>query len=398
MKLMDGGNHSAVSEFVLLGLTSSWELQILLFVFFTIFYVASMLGNLLIVLTIISDHHLHSPMYFLLANLSFIDTGVSSIATPKMIYDLFRKHKAISLKGCITQMFFIHTVGGTEMVLLIVMAYDRYVAICKPLHYLTIMSLRMCISLLTVAWTIGLIHSVVQLAFVINLPFCGSNKMDSFYCDFPRFIKLACTDTYRLEFLVTANSGFISMGTFFILIVSYISILVTKCRWAGGCGGLAAASGTVSPDPAGPGRRGEEKQWSREQKRQGQWSLRGGGAAAAAPLEAADVGEAVAAAAEAALRTRGKLLADRTPGRDVREPPLPPLTPERSWAREGDPVLPWPAGQPARGRGGKPVSARPGSGRRRPRSSSLGATWRAGGGGDALGLSLGRLPGTAVEW
>ncbi|XP_027781587.2 olfactory receptor 4F3/4F16/4F29-like [Marmota flaviventris] len=245
---MNGGNHSAVSEFVLLGLTSSWELQILLFVFFTIFYAASMLGNLLIVFTIISDHHLHSPMYFLLANLSFIDMGVSSIATPKMIYDLFRKHKAISLKGCITQMFFIHTVGGTEMVLLIVMAYDRYVAICKPLHYLTIMSLRMCTSLLAVAWTIGLVHSVVQLAFVVNLPFCGSNKMGSFYCDFPRFIKLACIDTYRLEFLVAANSGFISMGTFFILIVSYISILVTVLKHSSGgsCKALSTLSAHIT--------------------------------------------------------------------------------------------------------------------------------------------------------
>ncbi|XP_055458621.1 olfactory receptor 4F3/4F16/4F29-like [Psammomys obesus] len=231
---MDGGNSSVVSEFLLLGLTNSWRIQILLFLFFTVFYVASMLGNLLIVLTIISDRHLHSPMYFLLANLSFIDTGVSSIATPKMIYDLFRKHKVISLKGCITQMFFIHTVGGTEMVLLIVMACDRYIAICKPLHYLTIMSLRMCIFLLALAWTIGLIHSVAQLAFVINLPFCGANQMDSFYCDFPRFIKLACTDTYRLEFLITANSGFISMATFFILIVSYIFILVTVRKHSSG--------------------------------------------------------------------------------------------------------------------------------------------------------------------
>ncbi|XP_008535715.1 olfactory receptor 4F3/4F16/4F29-like [Equus przewalskii] len=231
---MDGGNHSTVSEFLLLGLSSSWEIQILLCLFSTVFYVASVLGNLLIVLTITADHHLHSPMYFLLANLSFIDTGVSSIATPKMIYDLFRKRKVISLKGCITQMFFIHTVGGTEMVLLIVMAYDRYIAICKPLHYLTIMSLRMCLSLLAVAWAIRLIHSVAQLAFVVNLSFCGPNKMDSFYCDFPRFIKLACTDTYRLEFLVTANSGFISMGTFFILVVSYIFILVTVHKHSSG--------------------------------------------------------------------------------------------------------------------------------------------------------------------
>ena len=244
MKLMDGGNHSVVSEFLLQGLTSSWEIQILLFLFFTVFYIASMLGNLLIVLTILSDHHLHSPMYFLLANLSFIDTGVSSIATPKMISDLFRRHKVISLRGCVTQMFFIHTVGGAEMVLLIVMAYDRYVAICKPLHYLTIMSLRMCSSLLAVAWTIGLIHSVAQLAFVVNLPFCGPNEMDSFYCDFPRFIKLACTDTYRLEFLVTANSGFISMGTFCILMVSYIFILVTVRKHSSG--GSSKALSTLS--------------------------------------------------------------------------------------------------------------------------------------------------------
>ncbi|XP_036102729.1 olfactory receptor 4F21-like [Molossus molossus] len=239
---MDGGNHSMVSEFLLLGLTSSWEIQILLFLLFTIFYIATMLGNLFIVLTIISDHHLHSPMYFLLANLSLIDTGVSSIATPKMVYDLFRKHKVISLKGCITQMFFIHTVGGTEMVLLIVMAYDRYIAICKPLHYLTIMSLKMCISLLAISWIIGLIHSVAQLAFVVNLPFCGPNQMDSFYCDFPRFIKLACIDTYRLEFLVTANSGFISMGTFFILIVSYVFILVTVRKHTSGSASKALST------------------------------------------------------------------------------------------------------------------------------------------------------------
>jgi olfactory receptor len=173
-------------------------------------------------------------MYFLLANLSFIDIGVSSIATPKMIYDLFQKRKVISLNGCITQMFFIHAVGGTGMVLLIVMAYDRDTAICKHLYYLTVMSLRMCISLLALAWTIGLIHSVAQLAFVVNLSFCGPNQMDSFYCDCPRFIKLACTDTYRLEFLVTANSGLISMGTFFLLIVSYVFILVTVRKHSSG--------------------------------------------------------------------------------------------------------------------------------------------------------------------
>ncbi|KFO22718.1 olfactory receptor 4F3/4F16/4F29 isoform X1 [Fukomys damarensis] len=224
---MDGANQSAVSEFVFLGLTNSRAIQLFLFVLSSTFYMASMMGNSLTVLTVASDPHLHSPMYFLLANLSFIDLGVSSLTSPKMIYDLFRKHKVISFRGCITQIFFIHVIGGVEMVLLIAMAFDRYVAICKPLHYLNIMNPKLCILFVLAAWMIGLMHSMVQLAFVVNLPFCGPNVLDSFYCDLPRLIKLACTDTYRLEFMVTANSGFISVGSFIILIISYIVIILT---------------------------------------------------------------------------------------------------------------------------------------------------------------------------
>ncbi|XP_003423144.2 olfactory receptor 4F21-like [Loxodonta africana] len=240
---MDGANHSVVTEFVFLGLSNSWESQFVLFMFFSMFYLATLLGNSL-VLTVNSDPHLHSPMYFLLANLSFVDLGVSSVASPKMIYDLFRKHKVISFGGCIAQIFFIHVIFGVELVLLIAMAFDRYVAICKPLHYLTIMSPRMCIFFLVSAWMIGLIHSVVQLAFVVNLPFCGPNVLDSFYCDIPRLIKLACTDTYRLEFMVMANSGFISVGSFFILIISYIVILLTVQKHSSA--GLSKALSTLS--------------------------------------------------------------------------------------------------------------------------------------------------------
>ncbi|XP_049754340.1 olfactory receptor 4F3/4F16/4F29-like [Elephas maximus indicus] len=241
---MDGANYSMVSEFVFLGLSNFWEIQLALFVFSSMFYVASLVGNSLIILTVTSDPHLHSPMYFLLANLSFIDLGVSSVSSPKMIYDLFRKHRVISFSGCIAQIFFIHVIGGVEMVLLIAMAFDRYVAICKPLHYLTIMSPQICISFLVSAWTIGLIHSVVQLVFVVNLPFFGPNVLDSFYCDLPRFIKLACTDTYRLEFMVTANSGFISVGAFFILIISYIFIILTVQKHSSA--GLSKALSTLS--------------------------------------------------------------------------------------------------------------------------------------------------------
>ncbi|XP_004712723.1 olfactory receptor 4F6-like [Echinops telfairi] len=241
---MDGLNHSVVSEFVLLGLSSSWEIQLLLFLFFSTLYVASLMGNLLIVLTVASDSHLQSPMYFLLANLSIMDLIFCSITAPKMIYDLFREHETISFGGCLVQIFFIHAVGGTEMVLLTAMAFDRYVAICKPLHYLTIMSPRRCISFLFVSWIIGLIHSVTQLAFVVDLPFCGPNELDSFFCDLPRLIQLACLETYTLGFMVTANSGFISVFSFLILMISYIFILVTVQKKSSG--GIAKALSTLS--------------------------------------------------------------------------------------------------------------------------------------------------------
>ena len=245
---MDGAHQSVVSEFLFLGLTNSWEIQLFLFVFSSTFYVASMMGNSLIILTVTCDPHLHSPMYFLLANLSFIDLGVSSVTSPKMIYDLFRKHKVISFGGCIAQIFFIHVIGGVEMVLLIAMAFDRYIAICKPLYYLTIMSPRMCVFFLVAAWMIGLIHSMVQLAFVVNLPFCGPNVLDSFYCDLPRFIKLACIDTYQLESMIRANSGFISVGSFFILIISYIVIILTvqKQSSAGSSKALSTLSAHIT--------------------------------------------------------------------------------------------------------------------------------------------------------
>uniref|UniRef100_A0A8D1UFD8 Olfactory receptor n=1 Tax=Sus scrofa TaxID=9823 RepID=A0A8D1UFD8_PIG len=245
---MDGANQSVVSEFVFLGLTNSWEIQLILFVFTSTFYVASMMGNSLILLTVTSDPHLHSPMYFLLANLSFIDLGAASVASPKMVYDLFRKRKVISFSGCITQTFFIHVIGGVEGVVLLAMAFDRYVAICKPLHYLTIMSPRMCISFLVAAWMTGLIHSTVQLAFVVNLPFCGPNVLDSFYCDLPRLLKLACTDTYQLESMVMANSGFISVGFFFIVIISYIVIILTvqKHSSAGSSKALSTLSAHIT--------------------------------------------------------------------------------------------------------------------------------------------------------
>ncbi|XP_044088310.1 olfactory receptor 4F4-like [Neovison vison] len=216
-----------VTEFIFLGLSNSQELQIFLFVFFFVFYVGIVCGNLLIVITVASDSHLHSPMYFLLANLSLTDLCLSSVTAPKMIADFFSKCKVISFKGCLAQIFLLHFFGGSQLVILIAMAFDRYIAIYNPLHYTTILCGNVCVGLVAAAWGTGFLHSVSQLAFAVNLPFCGPNEVDSFYCDLPRVIKLACTDTYRLDIMVIANSGVLTVCSFVFLIISYVIILVT---------------------------------------------------------------------------------------------------------------------------------------------------------------------------
>ncbi|EHB17361.1 Olfactory receptor 4F21 [Heterocephalus glaber] len=241
---MDGLNGSMVSEFVLLGLSTAWETKAFLMLTFSLLYLGIILGNLFIVFLIIVDSHLHSPMYFLLANLSFNDVWISSTTIPKMISDILSEYKVISFQGCMTQICFIHIMGGVEMVLLIAMAFDRYIAICKPLHYLNIMSPKRCASFVVLGWVVGVIHAMSQFSFVINLPFCGPNKIDSFYCDFPRVIKLACLDGAKFEFVVAANSGFMSMGTFFLLLLSYVFILITV--WKRSSGDLSKALVTLS--------------------------------------------------------------------------------------------------------------------------------------------------------
>ncbi|XP_069910969.1 olfactory receptor 4K13-like [Oryctolagus cuniculus] len=224
---MERRNHSMVSEFILLGLTESHELQIFFFLFFSLIYMLIVLGNIIIIIAVKLDPQLHSPMYFLLANLSFIDMSLASFATPKMIYNLISKYKTISYEGCMAQMFFLHLLGGSEMMLLVAMAIDRYIAICKPLHYKNIMSSRVCVGLALLSWTTGFVHTMSQMVFTVTLPFCGPNVVDSFFCDLPRVIKLACTDTYVLELLVIADSGLLSLFCFIFLFISYSIILTT---------------------------------------------------------------------------------------------------------------------------------------------------------------------------
>uniref|UniRef100_A0A4X1T9J3 Olfactory receptor n=1 Tax=Sus scrofa TaxID=9823 RepID=A0A4X1T9J3_PIG len=220
-------NHSEVSEFILLGLSKSQNLQILFFLGFSVVYVGIVLGNLLILVTVTFDSHLHTPMYFLLINLSFID----------MIL------KTISWWGCYSQMFFMHLLGGSEMMLLVAMAIDRYVAICKPLHYMTIMSPRTCIRLVSFHghWICALHQSS---SLTVNLPYCGPNEVDSFFCDLPLVIKLACVDTYVLGILMISDSGLLSMSCFLLLLISYTVILITVQQQA--AGGVSKALSTCS--------------------------------------------------------------------------------------------------------------------------------------------------------
>ncbi|XP_027781604.2 olfactory receptor 4K13-like [Marmota flaviventris] len=219
--------NTSISEFILLGLSHSHEIQIFFFVIFFLVYVAAVVGNLLIVISVIFDKHLHSPMYFLLANLSFFDLCLSSVGTPKVIADFLRKHKTISLWGCMVQMYFMHFFGGGEMSLLIAMAIDRYVAIYKPLHYQTIMNRRMLMGFLVLSWAVGFIHTTSQMIFTVGLPFCGPNVVDSIFCDLSLVIELACTDTYILELLVIVDSGLLSLVCFILLVISYIIMFVT---------------------------------------------------------------------------------------------------------------------------------------------------------------------------
>lgn len=214
-----------VTEFVLLGLTQNPQLQKILFVVFLVIYVFSVAGNLLILITITNSQLLGYPMYYFLAYLSFIDACYSSVNTPKLLADTFHKRKSIKFNGCMTHVFAEHFIGGTEVILLTVMAYDRYVAICRPLHYATIMNRRLCNILVGVSWVGGFLHGGIQILFIIGLPFCGPNVIDHFMCDLNPLLDLACIDTHILGLFVAANSGFICLLNFLLLLVSYLVIL-----------------------------------------------------------------------------------------------------------------------------------------------------------------------------
>ena len=221
---MQPGNLTCVSEFVFLGLSQTHELHLFLFLVFLLVYTTTVMGNLLIMVTVSSDSRLHTPMYFLLRNLAILDLCFSSVTAPKMLVDLRAEKKTISYQGCMTQVFFFHFLGGAMVFFLSVMAYDRLVAISRPLHNVTIMITQLCVGLLVTAWMVGFVHSISQLVLMLPLPFCGPNVLDNFYRDVPQVLRLSCTDTSVLAFLMICNSGMPDVIWFLLLLVSYSAI------------------------------------------------------------------------------------------------------------------------------------------------------------------------------
>ncbi|KAM6157745.1 olfactory receptor 4C16-like [Rhynchocyon petersi] len=222
-----------VTEFILLGLTQDPAKKKIVFVFFLLFYLGTLLGNLLIIVTIKTSRTLESPMYFFLFYLSFSDTCFSTCITPRMIVDALSKSNAISFNECITQVFTLHFFGCLEIFILILMAVDRYVAICKPLHYMTIMNKRVCRMLVAIAWVGACVHSSVQIFLALSLPFCGPNVIDHYFCDLEPLLQLACSDTYVTNLLLVSNSGAICIVSFVLLMFSYVIILHSLRNYSG---------------------------------------------------------------------------------------------------------------------------------------------------------------------
>ncbi|XP_010605723.1 olfactory receptor 4N4-like [Fukomys damarensis] len=231
ISVFDGeSDNTVVTEFILLGLTQSREIQLLVFVLISVFYLIILPGNFFIILTIRSDPGLTAPLYFFLGNLAFLDASYSFIVAPRMLMDFLSEKKVISYRGCITQLFFLHFLGGGEGLLLVVMAFDRYIAICRPLHYSTVMSSRACNVMLLALWLGGFAHSITQVALILRLPFCGPNQLDNFFCDMQQVVKVACTDTFVVELLMVFNSGLMNLLCFLGLLEVVRSILDNEDR------------------------------------------------------------------------------------------------------------------------------------------------------------------------
>ncbi|XP_003944790.1 putative olfactory receptor 2W6 [Saimiri boliviensis] len=227
---MEKGNTSSFKGFILVGFSDRPHLELILFVVVLIFYLLTLLGNMTIILLSALDSRLHTPMYFFLANLSFLDMCFTTSSIPQMLYNLWGPDKTISYVGCAIQLYFVLALGGVECVLLAVMAYDRYAAVCKPLHYTVIMHSRLCGQLASGAWLSGFGNSLIMAPQTLMLPRCGHRRVDHFLCEMPALIGMACVDTMTLEALAFALAVVIILAPLILTLISYGYIAGTVLR------------------------------------------------------------------------------------------------------------------------------------------------------------------------
>ncbi|XP_068923974.1 olfactory receptor 2A12-like [Petaurus breviceps papuanus] len=222
--MFPASNHSSVTEFILLGFTSDPTSNGILFIIFLLLYLCSVLGNGLIILLICLDSHLHTPMYFFLSILSLLDMGSVTTTMPQMLVHLLSSSKLISFEGCWLQMYVFGALGLTECIFFVVMAYDRYVAICFPLRYTLILNWDLCVRLVVGTWACGFFFSLLHTIFTMKLPFCGPNMVDHYFCEGPSVRSLACMDIQLIEVVDLVMSIFIVLGPLSLILASYVRI------------------------------------------------------------------------------------------------------------------------------------------------------------------------------
>ncbi|XP_025845597.1 olfactory receptor-like protein OLF4 [Vulpes vulpes] len=222
---MEPGNLTEVSEFLLLGFSEGPELQPLIFGFFLSMYLITVFGNLLLILAVSSDSHLHTPMYFFLANLSFVDICFTSTTIPKMLRNIQTERKVITYADCITQMYFFLLFAGLDNYILTVMAYDRFLAICHPLHYTVIMNPQICGLLVLVSWIMSVLHSLLQTSVVLRLSFCTEVEIPHFFCEIKQLVQLACSDTFLNDMVMYFGAGLLGGGPLAGILYSYSKII-----------------------------------------------------------------------------------------------------------------------------------------------------------------------------
>ncbi|XP_065509306.1 olfactory receptor 14A16-like [Caloenas nicobarica] len=223
-------NSSSITQFLLLPFTDTRELQLLHFWLFLGIYLAALLGNGLIITTIACDQHLHTPMYFFLLNLSLLDLGYISTTLPKSMANSLWNTRAISFLGCAAQVFMFLFFISAEYSLLTIMSYDRYVAICKPLHYGTLLGSRACVHMAAAAWATGFLYALLHTANTFSLPLCKGNAVDQFFCEIPQILKLSCSDAHHREAGLLMFSAFFFEGCFVFIVVSYVQIFRAVLR------------------------------------------------------------------------------------------------------------------------------------------------------------------------